>query len=504
MAADSEGAMLERLRRERDLYAGLLNLAQDDDPAPFLRRALDLIVGILGADQGYLELFDPDRSEGSFSHATGFSEGELSEVKESVSRGIISEAIASERVVVTPSALLDPRFRDRVSVMRSKIDAVLCAPIGRDPPSGVLYLQSGAVDFFGPDNVAQVELFARQLAPLLQSLLRRRRHARADPCETLRQKLRADDFVGKSKALAQLLREVELVAPLDVGVLIHGQTGTGKTQVARLIHRNSTRARGAIIELNCGAIQDSLFESELFGARRGAHSTADRDIQGKVAAAEGGTLFLDEVADLSPASQAKLLQFLQTHEYYPLGAPRPERADVRVIAATNVDLAQAVSEKKFRSDLLYRLQIVGLRAPSLGERAGDVALLATHFCEQARTKHGLPYVEFSPGALRAIETAEWPGNIRELENKVVAATIRAGARHLRHIEQADLFPALEGKPDPAAALTFQEETRRFQKQLLRRTLEATDWTIAAAARRLDLTRTHVYTLIKSFGLTRDD
>ncbi len=309
-------------------------------------------------------------------------------------------------------------------------------------------------------------------------------------------------MVGVSAALAAVLHEVELVAPLDVAVLLTGETGTGKTQLARIIHDNGPRRGGPFVELNCAAIPENLLESELFGAMAGAHSTATRRIDGKVAAAEDGTLVLDEVGELSQAAQAKLLQFLDTKEYYPLGSNTSLRADARIIAATNTDLEEAVREKKFRSDLFYRLRVLRIRTPGLAERRDDVEPLAHFLCERAQRSHRLARVELSPGALRAIGAAEWPGNVRELAHAIEVAVIRAGAEGSRTVEATHLFrdsgPPAQGR----AQLTFQEETRRFQAALVARALEAAEWNVAAAARALDLTRAHLYNLIRAFGLSR--
>src|SRR6185503_5405365 len=195
----------------------------------------------------------------------------------------------------------------------------------------------------------------------------------------LRRTLKASAIIGKSRALAGVLTQAAAAAPLDVTVLLTGPSGTGKTQLARVIHESSPRARGPFVELNCAALPEALLESELFGVLPGAHSTATRKIAGKVAAAEGGTLFLDEIGELKPAAQAKLLKLLESREYYPLGATHPVCADVRVIAATNLDIKAAVQRKDFREDLFYRLQVLPIRLPSLAERREDVALLAEHF-----------------------------------------------------------------------------------------------------------------------------
>lgn len=500
--SDIEDLSMSRVLKERDLYAGLLGLNHQSDPEQFLKGALELVTGIVGAERGCLEVFDAEGGEQGWFHAAGFAPDELASVRTMMSRGIIGEAVASGQVVLTPSALLDPRFKDRASVKLSKIDAVLCAPIGRDPPHGILYLQSPTPETFDNDSVRQIELFVHHLAPLVSEFERKRRVDRADAVSELRTRLKADDIVGKSPALASVLREVALIAPLDVGLLLLGQTGTGKTQLARVLHRNSPRANGPFVELNCAALPDQLFESELFGAEAGAHSTASRRIEGKVAAAEKGTLLLDEIGELSLTSQAKLLQLLQSKTYYPLGSSRARIADARIIAATNVDLAQAVAEKRFREDLFYRLQVISIRLPSLAERAGDVPLLAQFFCERARREHKLPMVELSPAALRAVESAEWNGNMRELANCIERATIRAAARGLQRIEQHHIFGDGGAEREPSEAMTFQQETRRFQAALVGRVLDANDWNVSAAARRLDITRAHLYNLIKSFGLKR--
>jgi transcriptional regulator with GAF, ATPase, and Fis domain len=414
-----------------------------------------------------------------------------------VSRGIIAEAIASEGAVVTPSALLDPRFRDLGSVRRSRIEAVLCAPIGSAPPVGVLYLQGRTrAGMFSEEDLACAELFGRHLAPLVHRVFAAR--------ESIREKLDASEIVGKGEAIERLLREVALIAPLDVSVLLTGETGTGKSHLARVIHVNGARRQGPLVELNCATIPEPLMESELFGAMPGAHSTASHRMEGRIAAAEGGTLVLDEITELSVSAQAKLLQVLQTKEYYPLGSPKPRSADVRLIAATNVDLRTAVQERRFRDDLYYRLAVMPIRLPSLAERREDIELLSRHFCQAARRRHGLRHVDLSLGALRALRQAHYRGNLRELGHIVEAGTIRAAAQDVPQVEAAHLF----GSADQAmssterVALTFQEETRRFQSELLQSTLEATGYNIAATARRLDLTRSHVYNLIRAFGLAR--
>ena len=509
MTEMSENNELERLRRERDLYLQLLRLGSQEEVEPFLKEALSLITEAVGAQHGYLELDDPNSDDDDAQWYTmhGLTGGEVADIRSTISRGIVAEALAVGQTLDLPSAMLDPRFADRGSVRAGRIQAVLCAPIGADPPCGVVYLQRrDRAAAFTEDDRKCAEIFAQHLAPIASSLLIRLEARNAsDPTQPFRKKLRVESVVGRSPALAQLLEQVSMVAPTDVSVLLRGDSGTGKTQIARLIHENSRRAQHPFVELNCGALPETLIESELFGAMPGSHSTATHRTQGKVAAAQHGTLLLDEIGDLTPSAQAKLLQLLQSRTYYPLGATQPESADIRVIAATNVDLEEAVAAGRFRSDLFFRLQVLPVRVPSLAERPKDVPELARYFCEEACKRHGLPRVELSTGALGAAVAAEWPGNIRELSNAIEAAAIRAGAAGSTQIEKSHLFPASSAPSDPGdeEPVTFQEATRRFQERFLSETLEKTGWNVKEAASRLDIARSHIYNLIRAFKLERD-
>jgi Nif-specific regulatory protein len=492
----------DRLLRERDLYLRILQLDAAAEIEPLLADALAGIVAVVAARQGYLEVRE---SDAQFSIAHACSGDEVARIRELISHGIIAEAMATGRTVSTAAAFLDPRFLARESVQSRHIEAVLCAPVGEDAPIGVVYLQGRPEPGpFGADAQELVETFARHLAPRVDRLLARRRALRdADPTRPWREKLRSDGMIGRSRALADVLKQAALVAPLDVSVLLTGESGTGKSQLARVIHESGPRAARPFVELNCAAIPETLVENELFGHRAGAFSGADRDGPGKVAAAEGGTLFLDEVSELPPAAQAKLLQLLQSRQYFPLGDVRPRRADVRVIAATNTDLERAVADRRFREDLLFRLQVLPIRMPSLAERAEDVAELAAFLCAEACRSHGLARLELSAAGRRAIEAAPWPGNVRQLAHALEAAAIRAAGDACERIERRHVFPeAADGGEPEADVEPFQEATRRFQTEMLRRALDAADWNVTEAARRLDLARSHVYNLIKAFGLER--
>ncbi|WP_293246214.1 sigma 54-interacting transcriptional regulator [Nannocystis sp.] len=402
--------------RERDLYHSLLELGTREELEPFVAEALALIVSVTGALRGYLELFEEheDPSERGYWAVHGCSEDETPAFRAGISGSVISEALAKRITITSISALTDPRFRDSKSVKDNRIEAVLCAPVVAGKNLGVLYLQGRVpVDGrtppgpFGEDARRHAETFARHIGAFTDRLLMRRRALRHDdPTQPYRRQLgAAEQVVGSSAAIARALRDAALAAPLDVGVLIVGATGTGKSMLARVIHQSGPRSGGPFVELNCAALPEGLLESELFGSLPGAHSTANRKVDGKVAAATGGTLFLDEIGELSLPAQAKLLQLLQDKEYFPLGSTRKVKADVRIIAATNGNLKAATANKTFREDLLYRLEVLTIRMPALDEREGDIPDLVHRACTRACEAHGFAALRCSPATVHAVQTA---------------------------------------------------------------------------------------------------
>lgn len=499
--ADHSCGPADPLGREGRYYRRLLDLGMLDEPEPLLEEALQLLVELTGAREGYIELTDDDEGPlRRWSAAEGCDASRVAEIRATTSSGIIAEAIATGEVVRTASAMLDPRFGDRESVRDHAIEAVICAPLGRERPLGVVYLQGGgdALQVFAEETYGHVGYFARAVSPFLENLLARMRADDAGDREGPFAEVRY-----RSPAMRDVIRRLRLVAPLDVNVLFTGATGVGKTLLARAAHMASRRAGGPFVELNCAAIPEPLIENELFGAVEGAHSNVPRGgVRGKVEAAHGGTLFLDEIAEMSLGAQAKLLQLLQSGTYFRLGSPEPSTSDVRIMAATNRDLADEVRAKRVREDLYYRLNVLAVRVPSLAEREEDVTLLARHFAAEACERHGLPSMRVSPRGLAAVLHASWPGNVRQLANRLETAVLNAHLRGSLFVEPADLFEADADSDVAEEALSLQEATRQFQKRHVLSVLEATGWNLSETARRLDVVRSHVYNLIKLHGLSR--
>ncbi|MGE0824924.1 MAG: sigma-54 interaction domain-containing protein [Candidatus Binatia bacterium] len=278
-------------------------------------------------------------------------------------------------------------------------------------------------------------------------------------------------LVGESDTFLQALRKVGFLARSKAPVILSGETGSGKELFARAIHYQSPRKGKPFIPVNCGALPDELFENELFGHVRGAYTNASSAEKGLIAEAEGGTLFFDEVDTLSSATQVKLLRFLQSGEYRPLGSSRAVVADVRIIAATNADLSRRVESKRFREDLYYRLNVLSLSIPALRDRVSDVVPLAAHFLSMYAQEHDRRPPQLSDGALRKLLEYSWPGNVRELEGVVQRALVLHDSDVLtaEHLElpKLDERPASEGtRLRQAKALAIEQFERNYIANLL--------------------------------------
>jgi anaerobic nitric oxide reductase transcription regulator len=358
---------------------------------------------------------------------------------------------------------------------------------------------------------------AMRTTSLIEALVRRAEHRGRVARELQREAAETSgDTVGGSAVIRRLEDEIAMVAGSDLSVLVTGETGVGKERVAHRVHALSRRRDEALIHVNCAALPESIAESELFGHVQGAFTGAARDRAGKFEVADGGTLFLDEVGELPLTLQPKLLRALQSGEIQRVGSDRLHRVDVRVIAATNRDLAREVERGRFRADLYHRLAVFPLRVPPLRERREDIPLLAAHFADAARRRLGTGPVRLAESVRARLVVADWPGNVRELENVVSRAVLRAaaggepGAAVVVGPEHLDAGPSpapaavAEAPDEPAAArpLPLAERVRELQRRSVLDALERSRGSWAAAARELGLHRSNLHHLARRLGLRR--
>jgi DNA-binding NtrC family response regulator len=307
------------------------------------------------------------------------------------------------------------------------------------------------------------------------------------------------DIVSKNARMHDVMTLAAEIASLRSTVLIQGESGTGKEMVARAIHHSGDRAGKPFVAVSCAALAETLLESELFGHEKGAFTGANQQKHGKFEMADGGTIFLDEIGDISPKLQCDLLRVLQERCFYRVGGSEEVRVDARVIAATHVNLQQAVAEGRFRDDLFYRLNVIEIRIPPLRDRREDVPLLARHFLERLSHELGKNISDFSEGALKLLMDHNWPGNVRELENAVERAMVTCRSRVLG--EEDFAFLAQNGAVKPwsiPAGMTLQE----MEKQLIAATLQRTDGNIKVAASILGIDRSTIYEKIKRYEIPR--
>ncbi|MEO0069652.1 MAG: sigma-54 dependent transcriptional regulator [candidate division WOR-3 bacterium] len=318
----------------------------------------------------------------------------------------------------------------------------------------------------------------------------------------LRQELKTTsrfaELVGESQALNQVRNLVNKVAPSDATILITGESGTGKELVARMIHRASPRGQKPFVVMHAAALPETLLESELFGYKAGAFTDARKDKPGRFALAEGGTIFLDEIGEISPAMQVRLLRVLQERMYEPLGGTESVKTNVRVVVATNRNLAQLVEEGKFRSDLYYRINVVRLTLPPLRERKEDIPLLVEHFITEDNHLRVKAITGVTPETMQILMAHNYPGNVRELENIIEHAFVvcEGGLIEPTHLPEFLKPSDLSVAPAPSTALTLKE----LEKQFILETLRRHNWNRLAAARALGIHKTTLFRKIKSLGL----
>jgi len=317
-----------------------------------------------------------------------------------------------------------------------------------------------------------------------------------------------ENVIGHDQKMLKIFDLATAVADSRTTVLMTGESGTGKSLLARAIHHRSPRRDKPFVEVSCGALPETLLESELFGHVKGAFTGATGDKPGRFMVAEGGTLFLDEINSASPGMQVKLLRVLQERAYEPVGSTQTRTADVRVILASNVDLAALVAQQQFRQDLYYRINVVNIKLPGLRERPGDVALLAGHFLRQLCKEMGREILGFTPAALAALQRYAWPGNVRELENAVERAVVLCRKPQIDLEDLPESLQSLAAVPTVARAgdefydrpLPLEVALETPERRIIESALRRNAWNRQATASELDINRTTLYKKMRKYRL----
>lgn len=358
-------------------------------------------------------------------------------------------------------------------------------------PGAVQAMQEGAYDYIvKPLDVDQLTLMLKRIVEhqqlITENILLRKR---------LTEQYEYEDIIGRSEAMQEVFSMIKAVTDTNATVLITGETGTGKELVARAIHSNSSQRYGPFVATSCGALPETLLESELFGYEKGAFTGADRTKKGRFELANEGTLFLDEVGDISMKTQIRLLRVLQEKSFSRLGGTEQIKVDVRLISATNRDLVAAIEEGSFRSDLYYRLNVVSIQLPPLRERIDDVPLLAAHFINKYNVEFNKKFDRVDRKAMDFMMDYHWPGNVRELENVIERALVidQGPQMKVKHLPFCHIESPLTEEP---------RSLQEVEKSHIEKMLQRNDWNIAKTARLLNIDRSTLHKKIKKFGLER--
>jgi transcriptional regulator with GAF, ATPase, and Fis domain len=508
-----------------------LALAQERNVDRLANLALDTAMAEARAERGVL--FLSDASSGQTIAATRFADASAAE------RGILGlsstlarRVIESGEAIVSHDVRVDPRL-SKVDSLGVDVTSVLCAPIvARAAVEGAIYIDrrfQGSP--FDADAVSVVRAIGAMLASSLVTArtVRELEGARAELADALATRTVQRDqaqrelaevrdhvpagtsgLVGRGPAMKRLLETIARIAPSDVPVLVWGETGTGKELVARAIHDASARRDRPLVALNCGALSESLLEAELFGAERGAYTSAVSARPGVLVAADGGTLFLDEVGDMPMAMQVALLRVLETGEVRPVGGTKTRKVDVRVIAASHHDLVALERKGSFRADLRFRLEVVRVEVPALRDRLEDMPELTAHLIAEVRKRYNLPMRRLSREALDALRNRSWDGNVRELRHVLASAALSATGEV---ILPTDLPTERSGKePSPnVPSPEVPEDGHAARADAIRRALRSTAGRRSAAAQLLGLSRSTFYRYLelyridpKEFGAPMDE
>jgi DNA-binding NtrC family response regulator len=422
-----------------------------------------------------------------------------------VSEFVSNEVLASKEAILAEDVARDRYLRNRESLSEIGATSLICAPVlHADRVLGLIHLYcTDPLKALDAEDLEFAVAVAKQLGSVIHHM--QRQASLTAENRSLRDQLRVEsELVGKSPAVRDIESQVGRVAGTNATVLIRGESGVGKELVARAIHYSSPRKDGPFVCLNCAALTETLLESELFGHEKGAFTGATDKKVGKFEAADHGTIFLDEIGEMNAGTQAKFLRVLEGHPFERVGGSVPIRVDVRVVAATNQPLEQAVHAGNFRKDLFFRLQVVEVQVAPLRDRKGDIPLLAEHFLKRFVRETGRKIRGFTPAALKKMEEYHWPGNVRELRN-VIERAVALGTGPVLDAQDvwlSNLDAAGPGAPGAAAPAYQPLSLEEIEKEHILRTLQHTDWNKSQAAAILNIERSTLDRKIKGYGLKR--
>ncbi|MEN3325246.1 MAG: hypothetical protein V7638_53 [Acidobacteriota bacterium] len=461
-----------------------------------LERLLDLLFEVLPAERGAILLTDESTFETSLVFGLDRVYGKDAAVN--VSRTIVQQVLRDGVALLANDAPSETGLVTD-SLIEARTHSVMCVPlILFDRKLGVIYLDSTVTrDHFNRDHLQLVTAIAGIAAVAIENA------RQFEWLETENERLRTDvniehNMVGESAAMRRVYHFISKVAPTEATVLISGESGTGKELAARAIHRNSKRSQKPYMAVNCAALNESLLESELFGHEKGSFTGAFAQKKGRLEIADGGTVFLDEIAELTPPLQVKLLRVLQEREFERVGGTVTINVDLRVIAATNKNLEEAIEMGQFREDLYYRLNVVSLEMPGLRERREDIMLLANYFADKFGARSNRNLKGFSTEARNYLTAYDWPGNVRELENAIERSVV-LGTTDL--ILPEDLPEAvLEGKLSPMSSLRYHEAVTQAKKQIIVDAAAQVNGNFTEAARLLGVHPNYLQRLIRNLHI----
>lgn len=480
----------------------------DSDLHNGLVLSLDQIVEVSGAERGMIILFT-ENSKNIFESARSFNKKNIIHPEKDIPENIIQEVKENARQIILNNASEYPTFKKKNRIACLKISSIICYPLSyNNKIFGVVYLDNRRNSHsFKNNEIQSVQHFANfiSLAAYRAFEIKQLNNCVSSLEYELRKKYKFEPIISHNPKIIEIFKLISQVADTDATILIQGKSGTGKELIAHAIHRNSNRAAKPFIAINCGSLADSLLESELFGHVQGAFTNAIYNKPGWIKQADEGTFFLDEVGLMSQALQTKMLRLLQTGEYSPVGCSKVFHCNIRLIAATNLNLEEMVSQGKFREDLYYRLNVINIEIPPLRDRRNDILLLAGHFLRIFSRRYQKDNIMFSKKSETILLSYDYPGNIRELEHIIQRAVLVADGPLIEpyHLslkvckDQSDL-------PDSAEISTFkiakQDMIEHFEHDYIQDTLTLSHGNISQAAKIAGINVKNFYVKMKKYRI----